>query len=190
MAKRMSTTDRRAQLLAAGKRVFAERAFDQVSTDELAAFTGTSKGLLYHYFGNKRGFYLATISASADDLLEVTRFDENLGGVPASIDGFVSFVAREGGLFRAVVRGGIGSDTEVDALIGRVREELVARIVGVLAVKEVPPTLRAQIWGWLGFAEGLAIHWVEKRPFDEATLRRLLVQGFTTLILTYRDPED
>ena len=181
MAKRLSTEARRKQLLEAGKRIFAERAYDQVSTDELAAATGTSKGLLYHYFGNKRGFYMATIRASADDLLEVVTFSADPGDIAASIDGFVAFVQREGGFFRAVVRGGIGADSEVEGLVGGVREEIVARVLGALGIEVPTPVQEARVWGWLGFVEGLAIHWVERRPLGADQLRDLLLSSFASL---------
>ncbi len=184
MAKRMSTDQRRAQLLAAGRQLFADRAYDQISTDEISAATNTSKGLLYHYFGSKRGFYLATIRAAAEDLLAVTEFDDLQAGALASIDGFVGFVEREGQLFRAVVRGGIGSDAEVDGLVTGVRQEIVGRIVRATDVASDDPVLVGRVWGWLGYTESLAIHWIDTRPFPRDTLRDLLLSGLATLVLT------
>lgn len=184
MAKRMTTEARRVQLLAAGKRVFATVAYDKVSTADLAAATDTSKGLLYHYFGNKRGFYLATIRASADELLAATTFAPELGGIAGSLDRFAQFVEREGAFFRSVVRGGIGADEEVDTLVRGVRSELVARICGALGVVEPSVTMTAQMWGWIGYAEGIAIFWVEEQTFDRATLASLLQASFLSILTT------
>ena len=182
MPKRMSTEQRRAQLLSAGRSIFVQRAYDQVSTDEIANLTGTSKGLIYHYFGSKRGYYLATISASVQDLLAATVIEGGVGGMEASIRGYVSFVSREGRFFRAIVRGGIGADDEVDKMVGAVRSEIVSRVLQAIGKSEEDVAIAGHVWGWLGYAEGLGIHWVEERPFDEATLFRMLLGSFTLLI--------
>jgi AcrR family transcriptional regulator len=70
--------DRRAELLAIGRQLFAKHAYDELSIDDVAAAAGVAKGLLYYYFTSKRGFYLATIRAEADELLELAQPDPAL----------------------------------------------------------------------------------------------------------------
>ncbi len=185
MNRRLSTEQRRAELIAAGKRIFAGSAYDAVSTDALAAATGTSKGLLYHYFGSKRGFYLAVIRAAADELLAATQLPDGadeVTGIATSITGFVDFVVAQGELFVAVVRGGVGSDSEVEQVVTRVREQLVARFAEAVGLSEDDTVEIARIWGWLGYAEGLAIYWVERRPFGAETLEQLLLESLARLL--------
>lgn len=201
MTRRLSSAARRAELIDTGKRIFAAQAYDTISTDLLARQTGTSKGLLYHYFGSKRGFYLAVIRDAAAELLDATAFEHPEDAAVASISGFVEFIARQGTLFRAIVRGGVGSDAEMDAVIASVRTELVQRLAAAAAagMHDSPAGAdacdpifagrrdalqTAQLWGWIGFAEGLAIHWVEQRPFDTDTLTALLVDSFGRLLST------
>ncbi|HRI06444.1 MAG TPA: helix-turn-helix domain-containing protein, partial [Nannocystaceae bacterium] len=70
--------ERRDQLLTLGRRIFAERAYDEVSIDDIAEAAGISKGLLYHYFGSKRGFYVAIVRESASRLVEATAIRTDL----------------------------------------------------------------------------------------------------------------
>ena len=50
-------------LLAAGIRLFASRGFHGVAVDEIVADAGCNKRMLYHYFGDKEGLYIAVLQA-------------------------------------------------------------------------------------------------------------------------------
>jgi len=94
------------------------------SANALAQLAGVSKGLLYHYFQSKRGFYVATIRQLGDELLEATRLDteEELDeALRRVLQAFYAFLADNGRLFRTLVRGGIGNDAEVEAIVDDVR---------------------------------------------------------------------
>jgi AcrR family transcriptional regulator len=64
----------RAALLAAGRRLFAERAYDDVPADEIAAAAGLTRGALYHHFADKRELFEAVFEqVEADLTTEVTQ---------------------------------------------------------------------------------------------------------------------
>src|SRR4051812_44791315 len=87
--RRLTPDARRAELLRAGERLFTEKAFDDVSIEDIAEAAGVSKNLLYHYFSGKRELYLATIRASAEKMLIRTAPDMSMGPIErlrASID--------------------------------------------------------------------------------------------------------
>ncbi|SEN19179.1 TetR/AcrR family transcriptional regulator [Lihuaxuella thermophila] len=52
--------EKREKILQAAIREFAERGYDQASTNKIIQEAAISKGLLFHYFGNKKQLYLAT----------------------------------------------------------------------------------------------------------------------------------
>lgn len=52
--RRLSEEERRAQILAATIEVVAERGFEAASASSIAAHAGLSKGLIWHYFADKR----------------------------------------------------------------------------------------------------------------------------------------
>ena len=67
---RMPRSERRAQLLDLGVRLLATRSLDELSIDVLADEAGVSRGLMYHYFGGKQGFFEAVVQHAADDLFD------------------------------------------------------------------------------------------------------------------------
>lgn len=58
-AKRLSGDERRAAIIEAVRRVFAEKGFDGTTTRELAVAAGVSEALLFKHFPNKEALYTA-----------------------------------------------------------------------------------------------------------------------------------
>lgn len=54
----------RQALLRAGAELFAERGFDGVPTEDLAARAGVNKALISYHFGGKRGLYVAILQST------------------------------------------------------------------------------------------------------------------------------
>src|SRR5688500_14107879 len=77
--KKMPRAQREAQLLDLAERAFAERGFQAVSMDDIAAAAGVTKPLIYSYFGSKEGLYLAGIRRAYEDCVE--RVEEAVKGV-------------------------------------------------------------------------------------------------------------
>ena len=59
--RRLDPDERRAQILGRAIEMFGERPYAAVSTAELAQRAGVARGLINHYFGNKRDLYLAVV---------------------------------------------------------------------------------------------------------------------------------
>lgn len=53
---------RQDQLLAAAKKVFATKGYEAAAISDIARPAGMSDGLIYHYYGSKRGLLLAVLS--------------------------------------------------------------------------------------------------------------------------------
>ncbi len=51
----------RRRLLQAGTRLFSRRGYDGASVDEIVARAGVNKRMLYHYYENKEGLYVAVL---------------------------------------------------------------------------------------------------------------------------------
>ena len=88
---RLATDERRAQLLRLGVDLFARDAYDALTTDAIASEGGISKGLLFHYFGSKRGFYVATIEHVAQLLLDRVVLDQSLAPLASVLDAVERF---------------------------------------------------------------------------------------------------
>ncbi len=69
MAKHAPQETRRAQILDAAIRCFADKGYSGTSVDDIATLTGLSKGAIYHHFNSKRGILLALFEGWSADLL-------------------------------------------------------------------------------------------------------------------------
>lgn len=56
--------ERRDAILQAGIDVFSQHAYADASTDAITKSAGISKGLLFHYFGSKKAFYLFCLQSA------------------------------------------------------------------------------------------------------------------------------
>src|SRR5689334_19527477 len=102
-------------------RIFSDRTYDEVSIDDLAKEAGISKGLLYHYFPTKRDLYLAGLRHIAEEMMVKTDISQidlpPIERVRHGVDAYLSFVSQRARSFVALMRGGIGSDPEVQEII-------------------------------------------------------------------------
>ncbi len=175
--RRLSVEERRAELIELGIEIFSRRAYDELSTDALAATAGISRTLLYHYFRDKRDFYLATMREMARRLIEATAPAPELGfeaALRSSLERFVGFVGENPAIYQAIVRGGVGIDKEMEELLERVRRVSLDRVLDRLGVASPSPALRILLYGWVGFTETAALEWSRKRDLPAGELVDLL----------------
>ncbi|MFI8102856.1 TetR/AcrR family transcriptional regulator [Streptomyces sp. NPDC086023] len=155
---------RRAELIATGRKLFADTAYDALSVDDIAQHAGVAKGLIYYYFKSKRGYYLAIVEDSVAELLARAGSDTELPRgerVRRTVDGYLHYAQHHQAAYRTIVTGGVGSDAEVLAIRDAVREELVAAIAeGAYGRRSVPPPARLALIGWLGGVEGITLDWI------------------------------
>lgn len=64
--------EKRAAILKAGIQEFSQNAYTEAGTDRITAAAGISKGLLFHYFGSKRAFFLHCLDQSLQRLVANT----------------------------------------------------------------------------------------------------------------------
>lgn len=70
--RRLTPDERRSQLIDVGARLFAQRPYDQVQMDQVAASAGVSRALVYRYFSTKRDLFAAVYQRAADELAAAT----------------------------------------------------------------------------------------------------------------------
>lgn len=191
---RLAEAERRLQLLALGRELFAERSYDDIQIDDIAARAGISKGLLYHYFGSKRGYYVATIETAAAELLAATEADPALPPperARASMEAYLRFVSEHALAFKSLLRGGIGTDAEVAGIVDRVRGAFVDRFVTNLGLPKPRPVFALAARSWIGLVEAASLAWIENGDIDRATLLEFLMDTLTQVLLAALrlDPE-
>jgi AcrR family transcriptional regulator len=179
---RLDIDARRRQLVEIGLELFSERAYDEIAIDDIAAVAGISKGLLYHYFPSKRDFYVAVIGEAARDLRERTEPDPDLPPLErlnASLDAYLQHVEQHARGYATLLRGGIGSDAEVRAIVDEARRTFAQRILDAIDAEggTVTPAVRLAVRGWIGYVEAVILEWVERGELSRDEVRGLLAQA-------------
>jgi AcrR family transcriptional regulator len=106
--QRLSAADRRLQLMAVGREVFAGRGYDGTAIEEVAHRAGVSKPIVYEHFGAKEGLYAAIVDREMDRL--VARVTEGLaGGSPrerfeGAVVAFMTYAKEEPAGFAVLTR--------------------------------------------------------------------------------------
>ena len=67
--KRLSAAERRLQLIAVGREVFAERGYDGTSVEEIAERASVSKPIVYEHFGGKEGLYAVIVDREMEHVI-------------------------------------------------------------------------------------------------------------------------
>jgi AcrR family transcriptional regulator len=193
---RLSTDERREQLLAAGAQLLGRRPYDEVSIEEIAAAAGVSKGLLYHYFPTKKDFVIAALRRGERELGELTAPDPSLPPAEqlnAGLERFLDFVEEHAAAYMAIFRSRGGGDQEVEAVLEQNRQlRLDALIDSLAGWKGAPvqvkrtPLLETALQGWIFFVEGAVLRWLERRDLARedlrALLRRALIDSLTSSV--------
>lgn len=184
--KRLDLDARRQQLLALGLEMFSKHAFDEVSIDDIAHQAGISKGLLYHYFGSKRDFYVAVIQQAADHLVQATD-TTHLPLMERAREGlsrYLDFAEAHSSAFVTLLRGGIGNDVVVQQVIESTRTRILDRIEVSIGLQSHSAIFRLAMRSYLGLVESATVDFLERATVDRATLLQFLITSIQTTVAT------
>ena len=188
---RLENDERRAQLLQLARRAFSDRAYDDVSIDDIARAAKISKGLLYHYFPTKRDLYVAGLREIADQLIaRVSSIPEELPPIErarAGLDAYLDHVSEHSRAFVSLMRGGIGSDPEVVHVVESVRERLFECLLEGSTLEPMlrdDARVRMAARGWIGFVESASIDWCARPKLPRDELRDLLAEVLVAILAT------
>lgn len=187
MSRRLQVDERRSQLLELGVELFSTRPYDEVSIDDIAREAGVSKGLLYHYFGGKRAFYVATLEMAASHLLQAVG-PPRPGPTPErakeGLAAYLGFVEARATAFTTLMRGGLGNDPEVEAIIDRTRQAFVDQVLQSLGIDDRRPAWRVAARTWIGAVEAASLDWLRHRDVSRDDLAELLTGMLPGLLAT------
>jgi AcrR family transcriptional regulator len=177
---RLDIDMRRQQLVEIGMELFANRPYDDVWVEEIAAAAGVSRGLLYHYFPTKRDFFVAVMRAQLEHLAELTAPDMSkppLESLRETLDVYIDDVVSKPQAYISLHRAGISSEPEVRALLAEAYARDVGRIVERLTMGgDAGPLLPVAIRGWLIFTISTVTDWIESPTISREQLCELLLQ--------------
>ncbi|MFJ6894673.1 TetR/AcrR family transcriptional regulator [Streptomyces hokutonensis] len=185
--RRLSTGERREQLLTVGARLFSESPYDEVWIEQVAEIAGVSRGLLYHYFPTKRDFFAAVVERESERMLRMTAA---VPGVPAreqlaaALDTYLEYVHAHAHGYRAFHRADAAGDQTVRRVYQRALAAQERQILAALAadpefgsaVEERPDTKLA-VRGWLAFTTAVCLEWLRGPELSREQVRDLCARA-------------
>lgn len=186
--RRLSVEERRTQLLDAALSLFAHRAPEDVSLDDVAEAAGVSRPLVYRYFpGGKQQLYEAALRSAADEL-ELCFAQAQSGPLTQrlthALDRYLAFVDEHDAGFSALLQGGSVAETSrTTAIVDEVRRAAAEQILLHLGVQNPGARLRMMVRTWIAAVEAASLIWLDEEkqpPLPE--LRDWLVDHLVALL--------
>jgi AcrR family transcriptional regulator len=159
--------------------------YQELSLEEVAEAAGISRPLVYRYFPTKRAFYVETLRLAAGQLLE--QVERAAVGEPdqalrAGLSTYLGYVEEHARAYRTILRGDLGGDPDVIAIVDGVRQAIYRRVLWFVRREDpLPPLLRLAVLGWIGFVETVSLDWAERGDVPRSTLTEALA---ATLVQT------
>lgn len=186
--RRLAPQQRREQLLDTGAALFAEKPYEDVVMEEIAARADVSRSTLYHYYPSKRDLYVAIFKRATGRLLARVSPDPQLSlaeqlaaGLEAHIQSFVDHP------FEAVTinRGALSDDPAIQAIIAEelnvVGQSMVNELVAEGCLRDVT---EIAVEGWLAFVRAASVKWIQSQSISRADLTGMCLRAFDSALGT------
>jgi AcrR family transcriptional regulator len=186
--RRLEPDERRAQILACAIDMFGERPYAAVSTAELAQRAGVARGLINHYFGNKRDLYLAVVRRMVT-LPKLDNMAVPTGSwrerVDASVRWLLDTIAEHGSTWVKVIsHEGVGDDPEVQQILDAADDAAAERLLLMvgLAHSAHDAQLRAMVRAYGGLVKVAGREWITRGTLTREQVHDLLCDMLLTLV--------
>ena len=189
---RLSPDVRREQILAEASTFFADQDYSAVSLEMIAGRAGVTRGLVHHYFGSKRGLFLAVVERAVRVPDDVALIPEGVTGsfeeiVAACVRRWMRVIESAGGLWIAADSGGVGG-ADADAVLSSARDDLVDRMIDEVPFPESldRDLLRSALRCYAAVARVATEEWLVRGTLDRGqteTLLRLELLGLVERIV-------
>ena len=131
---RMTSAERREQLLEIARTLFAERGFEGTSIEEISARAGVSKPIVYEHFGGKEGLYAVVVDREVRHLLALMRSSLTTGRPRDLLEqatlALLDYIDESSDGFRILVRDSpLGSDS---GSFGSIIGDIASRVEYIL----------------------------------------------------------
>ena len=188
--RRLEPDERRAQILACAIDMFGERPYAAVSTAELAQRAGVARGLINHYFGNKRDLYLAVVRRMVtlphqDAMVVPTGSPRDRVG--ASVTWLLDTIAEHGSTWVKVTsHEGVGEDPEVQQILDQADDAAAERLLSMVGLGESArgEELRAVVRAFGGLVKVAGREWITRGSLERDQVHILLTDVLLTLVTT------
>jgi AcrR family transcriptional regulator len=175
----------RQRLLEAAVKQFSERHFEHVAATDITRTAGVAQGLLFHYFGSKRGIYLEALREAANRLTAASAQPpcEDSPGKQfrTMLRAHLEYLGQHDGLALRLILGGSGGDPEAWEIFDQSRWHTIEWTCQLLHLDSTRPALRLMLRSCAGALDEATIYWLKnERPFDPDALVDVVVELLVT----------
>lgn len=187
MSRRQEPADRRRELLAKAAAIARSGGLEAVTAEGLGRAAGTSKALVFHYFGSVRGLRLAVLEDEVAAMLASTAPAPELAPVerpPFLLAAFLDHVQSRRAIWAGVWRGPLAGDDDARALLEAARLKFVDRIISTASSEgqAATPRLALLVRGWVALVEEVAAGWVSGSGLSRDEVTALLLASLAVLL--------
>jgi len=189
---RLDPGQRHDQILDAAGVLFAHRAYDQVSVEDIAQAAGVTRGLVHHYFGGRKDVYiglLERLGAQREHELRPPVGRSARARVSDSVGRWLDWTETNRTIWLAAIAPG---EDVADPDVRRVVADLVRRAVALLAtfhadIAEDSPRLRYALECWTALNRAATRRWLHGEATRDATYE-LLTSTLEHILRTFGSP--
>jgi AcrR family transcriptional regulator len=186
---RLDPGQRREQILDAANALFAQRAYDEVSIEDIATAAGVTRGLVHHYFGGRKDVYiglLERLGAQREQHLRAPVGRSARARVADTVSRWLDWTEANRTIYLATIAAG---EDITDPDVRRVVAELVRRAVALLTefhadIAEDSPRLRHALECWTALNRAATRRWLHGEATREAT-HELLASTLEHVLRTF-----
>lgn len=182
---RLSREARQDQLLDLGTQLFADRSYEDVHIEELSEVAGVSKGLLYHYFPNKRAFFAAMVKRESSRMADVTATDPEASAMDqlrSGVEAYLDYCRANRMGVKAMFRGAASADAEVQAILDQDISTQAKRILAAIGPGEPSEALKLAVRGWVHMLHAMSLDWLDAENISRDEVRDLAVTILVTTL--------
>lgn len=188
---RLTSADRREQILIGAQQLFATRPYEEVSTTELAEAAGTSRTNLHHHFGTKRALYLAVVHRFARFPMPPpisTESGDIEDEVSQTFKGWLDLVEQNKETYLSMIGASlVHRDPEVDAVLRKGMQSWENRLLSVLRAP-LTELNRAQIRAFQSLLSTATDEWLRSESLSRSQVHELLNRTLLALPMELPTP--
>src|SRR3954470_5916582 len=189
---RLAPAQRRERILDAANALFAERAYDEVSIEDIARAAGVTRGLVHHYFCGRHGVYiglLERLGVQREEQLPPPVGRSARARVADTVSRWLDWTEQNRTVWLATIAHG---EDIADPDVRQVVACLVRRAVAILAahhtdIAEDTPRLRYALECWTALNRAATRRWLRGEATRDAT-HELLASTLEHVLRTFGAP--
>jgi AcrR family transcriptional regulator len=171
--QRLAPAERRRQIIDAARALYTDRPYDDVSTAEVAEAAGVARGLINHYFGDKRELFLQVMR---DSILMPTQALPDYDGktleerARLTMDWILDAATTYGQAWvSASGAANLHGSSDIQAVVDEADDRAARLVLDALGLPDTPH-LRARLRPTAALTKAVCREWLQRGTFtrDEA----------------------